>query len=504
MVKVRYKLTFILILFYIIFSSNMLFSETAENYKIQAANFIDRNSKEFINISKAIWSYAELGFQEYKSSELMIKTLKKYGFKVQKNISGIPTAFIAEWGEGRPIIGVTGEFDALPGLSQKAGVPKKEPIVEGAPGHGCGHNILGTTGLFTAITLKEILSKNRLAGTVKFFGTPAEESGSAKIFMVRDGYFNDVDVVLDNHPGNKFAVEYGFHTNALFFFKVTFFGKSAHAAANPWDGISALDAFELMAHGINLLREHLHLSHRIHYIVEKGGEAPNIVPDKVVAAIYVRDSDERIKETYNRVLNCVKAGALATNCTYKIDLINALHQVHVNERLAKLIYENMKLVGLPKYSANEEKLAVKLQKNFGAKETGLPDKVELISQLGTFTGGYSTDVGEVSLVAPLATITVPTWPKEIPLHSWASCSMAPTDIAHKGMIVAVKSLVYSGIDLLKNPNLLKEIKEEFKDMQKKYPYKSYLPLDAKPSLDMYKEEMKKWTQSLKPYYNNVD
>jgi aminobenzoyl-glutamate utilization protein B len=494
------KLKILIFLVIIITFSNYLYSKTMDDYKTSVSNFINRNSEEFINISRSIWSYAELGFQEYKSSELMIKTLKKYGFKVQKNISNIPTAFIAEWGEGSPVIGVTGEFDALPGLSQKAGAVTKEPMLENAPGHGCGHNILGTTGLLTAITLKTVMEQNKLKGTIKFFGTPAEESGSAKVYMVRDGFMNGVDVVLDNHPGDKFAVEYGFHTNALFYFKVTFLGKAAHAASNPWDGVSALDAFELMAHGINLLREHLFLSHRIHYIIEEGGVAPNIVPDKVVVAIYVRDSDDKIKNTYEKVLNCVKAGALATGCNYKVELINALHQVHINENLAKLMYKNMKKVGIPSWSNDELEMAHELQKNFGVSQLGLADKVELIPPPDTFIGGYSTDLGEISLVAPTATITVPTWPKGIPLHSWASCAMAPTSIAHKGMIAAAKALAYTGIDLINKPEILKEIKDEFENMKKIYPYKCYLPDDNKPSLDLYKKEMERFRPQMKKFY----
>ena len=496
------NLTFILILFSIIFCNDMSYSKIVDNYKNQAANFIDKHSQEFINISKSIWSYAELGFQEYKSSALLIKKLEKYGFKIRRNISGIPTAFIAEWGQGRPVIGITGEFDALPGLSQKADVVTKEPLVENAPGHGCGHNILGTTGLLTAITLKTVMEQNKLKGTIKFFGTPAEESGSAKVYMVRDGFMNEVDAVLDNHPGDKFATEYGFHTNALFYFKVTFLGKAAHAAANPWDGISALDAFEVMAAGINLLREHLFLSHRIHYIIEEGGVAPNIVPDKVVVAIYVRDSDERIKDTYEKVINCVKAGALATGCTYKIELINAMHQVHVNENLAKLMYENMKKVGMPSWDKEEQDKASLLQRNFGVKQLGLPDKIELIPPPDVFIGGYSTDVGEISLVAPTATITVPTWPKGIPLHSWASCAMAPTTVAQKGMLSVAKSLTYTGIDLLNNPEVLQKIKEEFENMQKKYPYKNYLPAENLPAINMYKKDMERYRPLLEPYYIN--
>jgi aminobenzoyl-glutamate utilization protein B len=496
----KYKLKILILLVITVCFNNYLYSKTMDDYKATASKFINRNSEEFINISKAIWSYSELGFQEYNSSTLLIKVLEKYGFKVQKNISGIPTAFIAEWGKGSPVIGVTGEFDALPGLSQKAGVLTREPLVENAPGHGCGHNILGTTGLLTAITLKHVMEENNLKGTVKFFGTPAEESGSAKVYMVRDGFMNGVDVILDNHPGDKFSTEYGFHTNALFYFKVTFLGKAAHAASNPWDGVSALDAFELMAHGINLLREHLFLSHRIHYVIEEGGVAPNIVPDKVVVAMYVRDSDERIKDTYEKVINCIKAAALATGTTYKINLINAIHQVHTNENLAKLMYENMKKVGIPSWNKEEQEMAIVLQKNFGVKPLGLSDRVELIPPPDTFIGGYSTDVGEISLVAPTATITVPTWPKGIPLHSWASCAMAPTSIAHKGMLAAAKALTYTGIDLLNKPEVLKKIKEDFENTKKIYPYESYLPADTKPSLDLYKKEMEIFRPQLKNFY----
>ncbi|MBC7078533.1 MAG: amidohydrolase, partial [Synergistales bacterium] len=245
-------------------TATMAAQVSADSLKSDIASFLDERAGEFASVADAIWSYAELGFQEFKSSEALIKLFEKYGFSIEKNVSGIPTAFIATWGSGSPVIGFTGEYDALPGLSQKT-VPQKEPVVAGAPGHGCGHNILGTTGAAGAIALKAAMEKSGAAGTVKFFGCPAEESGSAKIYMVRDGIFDGVDVVLDNHPGNKYDVAYGIHNSAIIGVKVRFFGKTAHAGSAPWDGVSALDAAQIMGTAIEYAREHLNVGHRIHY-----------------------------------------------------------------------------------------------------------------------------------------------------------------------------------------------------------------------------------------------
>lgn len=467
--------------------------------KNEAYAFLDGNSGDFISTADAIWSYAELGFQEFKSAEALKKLLEKHGFGVQMDIAGMPTAMVATWGEGTPVIGFTGEYDALPGLSQKT-VAHKDPVVSDAPGHGCGHNLLGTTGAAAAIALKHVMETNKFPGTVKFFGCPAEESGSAKIFLARDGIFNGTDVILDNHPGNSFKSESGAHTSALKLLNITFTGKAAHAGSAPWDGRSAADAATIMGVAIEHLREHLYFTHRIHYIVQQGGAWPNIVPDKVVVIAYVRDSDERLPDTYERFLNCVKAGALASGCEYNVEVVKAYHQKHSNDALAKLIFENMKQVGLPEWTEEEQAFAREIQKNMGKKETGLPDEFVFTPPPAVFTGGGSTDVGEISLVVPVATVGTPCYPKGIPGHSWGVVASGGMTIGHKGMIVGAKTLAATAIDILANPETLGKIKAEFGELTQKTPYIPYVPKEVGPSLDLFEQEMPKWRPMMEPFY----
>ncbi|HPP37572.1 MAG TPA: amidohydrolase [Thermosynergistes sp.] len=480
-------------------TATMAAQVSADSLKSDIASFLDERAGEFASVADAIWSYAELGFQEFKSSEALIKLFEKYGFSIEKNVSGIPTAFIATWGSGSPVIGFTGEYDALPGLSQKT-VPQKEPVVAGAPGHGCGHNILGTTGAAGAIALKAAMEKSGAAGTVKFFGCPAEESGSAKIYMVRDGIFDGVDVVLDNHPGNKYDVAYGIHNSAIIGVKVRFFGKTAHAGSAPWDGVSALDAAQIMGTAIEYAREHLNVGYRIHYVILQGGDWPNIVPDKVEVAAFIRNNDEMLMKTYEKFENCVKAGAIASGCTYEIETMMGMHQKHINEALAKTMYDNAKLFGLPKWSDEEQVYAKEIQKNMGISQDGMPNDIELVPQPPVFTGGGSTDIAEISMVCPLATLGAPGWPKGVPGHSWGVVASVGTSIGHKALVTGAKVLAATGADILTDPAKLEKIKAEFGEESKKYPYKSYIPDDMKPPLDLFKDEMPKWRPLMEPYY----
>jgi aminobenzoyl-glutamate utilization protein B len=236
--------------------------------------------RKFGKISDAIWNFAELGMQEFKSSAILIKTLEEEGFRVEKNVAGMPTCFVATWGSGKPVIGILGEYDALPGLSQKALSPMQMPLVDGAPGHGCGHNLMGAAGIAAAIAVKKSLAENNLKGTIKFFGSPAEEIVISRPYMVREGVFKDVDAVIDNHTSTELSTSYGVNGNAVMSVIFSFKGKTAHAAGSPWVGRSALDGVEIMNVATNYLREHLFYTYRMHYVVTDGGEAPNIVPDK--------------------------------------------------------------------------------------------------------------------------------------------------------------------------------------------------------------------------------
>jgi aminobenzoyl-glutamate utilization protein B len=456
------------------------------------------NIKHYGIISDAIWDYAELGMQEFKSSALLIKTLEDEGFKIEKGVAGMPTCFVASWGSGKPVIGILGEFDALPGLSQKANIPVKLPVVSGAPGHGCGHNMMGTAGVAAAIAVKKSIEKNRLQGTIKFFGSPAEETLISRPYMVRDGVFQDVDAVIDNHASSGLSTSYGVAGNAVISVVFSFKGKTAHAASAPWAGISALDGVELMNVAVNYLREHLFYTARMHYVIKEGGEAPNVVPDKASVWYYVRNTDERLMETYKRVLDCAKGAAISSGATLDtVTVLTAIHQRHSNKALAQIIQQNIELIGMPEYTEQEQLFAKSLQKELGEKETGYAYKIQPLKDPSlNELDGSSTDVGEVTMIAPTATVL---FPGEVPgsvAHHWSvvTCNYGPT--AWKGLNAGAKVIAATAIDLFINPKLLEGIKKEFEEQSKEHPYKSFLPDGAKPPLDLNKVLMEKYRDAM--------
>jgi aminobenzoyl-glutamate utilization protein B len=449
--------------------------------------------ERFGRISDAIWSYAELGLQEFNSSKLLSDSLEQAGFKVERGVAGMPTAFVASYGQGKPVIGLLGEFDALPMLSQKGRVPRQEPIVDGAPGHGCGHNTMCAAAAAAAIAVKEAMDKYGFKGTIKVFGSPAEEIVASRPHMIRAGLFADVDAVIDNHSGSGFGTSYGRGGNAVFSVVFSFRGKTAHGA-NAWAGRSALDAVEIMDVAANFLREHLDPSYRMHYVILEGGQAPNVVPDKASVWYYVRNSDERIEEMYERVLNCAKAGALASGTELLPPrFIAAVHQTHSNKAAAELYQKNIELVGMPAWSEEENAFAKALQKELKAREEGLPTKVDsLRAPSGVSFGGGSTDVGDVTLVAPTASIRFPGQVPGAIGHHWSSVACNFGSTAWKGLNAGAKAIAASAIDLLTKPEELKKLHDEFEEYSKKFPYKSFLPADAKPPFDINEELMKKY------------
>jgi len=449
--------------------------------------------ERFGKISDAIWEYAELGLQEFRSSKLLADTLEQAGFKVERGLADMPTCFVATYGSGKPVIGFLGEFDALPMLSQKAKSTTQDPIVAGAPGHGCGHNAMCTAALSAAIAVKEAIDKYGLPGTIKVFGSPAEEIVASRPYMVRAGLFKDVDAVIDNHSGSGLGTGYGRGGNALFSSIFSFKGKTSHGAS-AWSGRSALDAVEIMNVSTNYLREHLPLSYRMHYVITEGGEAPNVVPDKAAVWYYVRNTDERLEEMYERVINCAKAGALATGTELlPIRVISAIHQTHSNKGMAELLQKNIDLVGMPAWSDEENAFAKALQKELKAAETGMPTKVDTLrAPSGQETGGGSSDVGEVTLIAPTATVRFPgTIPGSIS-HHWSTVACTVGTTTWKGLNAGAKVIAASAVDLLTKPAELKKIRDEFDAYIQKYPYKSFLPADAKPPVDINETLMNKF------------
>lgn len=457
--------------------------------------------EKFGMISDAIWSYAELGMQEFKSSALLANTLEQAGFTVERGAAGMPTCFVATYGSGTPVIGFLGEFDALPMLSQKSRVPKQEPLLAGAPGHGCGHNTMCTAAAAAAIAVKNAMDEYGFTGTIKVFGSPAEETLISRPYMIRAGLFEGVDAVIDNHSGSGFSTSYGKGGNAMFSSVFTFKGKTSHGAS-PWNAISALDAVELMNIATNFLREHLFYTYRMHYVIKEGGEAPNVVPDRASVWYYVRNSDERVEEMYAKVINCAKAAALATGSELEeIRCYSAVHQRHANKAAAELMQKNIELVGMPDWTEEEHAYARALQKELGEEEKGMPTEVEELSDSSRhFVGGGSSDVGDVTLIAPTATIRFPGQVPGAIGHHWSTVAGNYGSTAWKGLNAGAKAIAASAIDMLTQPEELKKLRDEFEEYIKEHPYKPFLPEDAEPPLDLNRELMDKWRPLMEKHY----
>ncbi len=470
--------------------------------KLAIAKAVESRQEKFWRISDAIWSYAELGLEEYRSAKLLADGMEAAGFKVERGVAGMPTAFVATWsqGSGQPIIGFLGEYDALPMLSQKAGVPKKDPLVPGAPGHGCSHNTMFVTQALTAVTLKEFMEKKGLSGTLKLYGSPAEEILTSRPFMVKAGLFEGIDVVLDNHGDSLFQVAYGMEGTAMVSFIVTFKGKTAHAGAMPWMGRSAADAVELMHAGTERMREHLPTTQRTHWVTLEGGEAPNVVPDRASTWYFIRDLDENVEKNFQWALECAKGAALMTQTTYEVKTLGAIHQRFPNKHLAELVFENIQSVGKPDYTKDEEDFARALQTEAGYPVVGMEYPLKIVSPESEPLRGGSSDVGDVTLVAPTVSLRFPVRVPGSPSHHWTVVAAAKTSIAHKGITAGAKVLALSAFDLLRDSGALAKIRQEFNELKAKRPYQSFLPPDACPPLGFYTELMGKYRGAMEKYY----
>lgn len=448
-------------------------------HKKQAFSWLDAHMEELSRINDKIGRLAEVAMEEYESSELLASYLEENGFQVTRGVAGMPTAFVAVFGSGEPVIGILAEYDALPGLSQLP-VPYKKPAEEGKAGHGCGHNVFGTASTAAAVAMKEVMEKNNLPGTIKLFGCPAEETVVGKVFMARDGVFNGLSCCIQWHPSSENAVSLG-SSNAMNQFEVEWFGKTAHAAGDPWHGRSALDAIELTDVGLNYLREHLKPTARIHYVIKQGGGAPNVVPDYARAWYYVRDIDrESAEEDYERVLKVIEGAATMTGTTYKIHFISGVHEMLPNRAGNEVVYSNLLLVGAPKFSDEEQAFAREIQKNLGIEEKGLSNDIEAFKYPERSWGGGSTDVAEVSWLTPTTSLGIAFKPLGTPGHHWSSVACSQMSIGHKAMITAAKVMTATGIDFLNNPEIIKKMRDEWMKAKKGKEYSSPLPPGLKP------------------------
>ena len=443
---------------------------------------VDGLAPELARIAAELWTYSETALKEGRSSALLAGILEKEGFAVERGVAGMPTAFVATFGNGRPVVGVLAEFDALPNIGNEA-VPRREERKDGVKdGQGCGHNLFGAGSLGAGIALKRVMQSQGLRGTLKVFGTPAEETLVGKTYMARDGVFDGLDMALDWHPStrNKVLNDTGQANNS---FAVEFFGKAAHGAFDPWNGRSALDAVEVMTHAVNLMREHVPPSARMHYVVTSGGDVPNVVPAYARVWFYVRDVDRASTERHYEWLSRIaEAAALATQTTHKLTLTTGVHEYQLNRPLQEAMKRNLDLVGSPAWTEDDQRFARELQAFLKLPEKGLATVIEPLAPGPDPVEGGSTDAAEVSYLAPTACLNVATAGTALPWHSWATAASHGLPGAAKASVVAAKVLAATGIDVLTDQGLLTDAQAFLKKKTEGRPYRSPIPEGQKPPL----------------------
>jgi aminobenzoyl-glutamate utilization protein B len=450
--------------------------------KQTAIKDLDAQYTPLKNHALQIWDFAEVGYKEVKSSALHQQLLRDNGFRVTAGVADIPTAFVASYGSGSPVIAILAEFDALPGLSQEA-IPEKKAVNGKDAGHGCGHHLFGTASVATGIEIKKLMDAGKMKGTIRVYGCPAEEGGSGKVYMTRAGLFNDVDAAIVWHPADTNAVtmtSYLANVSAKF----RFHGLASHAAAYPERGRSALDGVESMDYMVNMMREHIPSDTRIHYVITNGGKAPNVVPDYAEVYYYVRHPKrETAQSVFERVVNAAKGAALGTGTTVDYEIIGGTHDLLLNTTLAQAMQKNLELVGGVSYSNEELAFGKKIQESFTYTAQSLATAAT-IKPLKTKAdaGGGSSDVGDVSYLVPVIEMSAATWIPGTPAHSWQAVACGGTEIGTKGMLVAAKTMTLTALDLFTDAALLAKAKEEQKAVKGNYQYKALLG-DRKPALN---------------------
>ena len=457
--------------------------------KAEVLKTLESNRDHYFDIAMKIWNYAELGYQETKSSNLLQSELKEAGFKIETNVAGIPTAFIATYGSGKPVIALLGEFDALPGVSQ-TNSPVREKREDVNAGHACGHHLFGAGSAAAASVVKDWMEKNNVKGTLRFYGTPAEEGGAGKVYLVREGLFDDVDAVLHWHPANINSANAA-SSLANKSGKFRFYGVSSHAARSPWHGRSALDGVEAMNYMVNLMREHVPQESRLHYVITSGGEAPNVVPEYAEVFYYCRHPEmSQVKKNFDWLVEIAEAAAKGTQTKMEYEVIHGLFNVLPNETLNRIVYENLVKVGGVSYTEEETKFAEAIVSSFEYADNvslNLSENISPFKVIRVGQGG-STDVGDVSWTVPTAGMRAATWVPGTSAHTWQAVAAGGTTIGQKGMMVAAKTLALSAMDFFTNEELLKKAKEELdKQRGTNFKYESLLG-DRQPPLDYRKSK----------------
>ena len=451
----------------------------------QIEQLVEERAAEWKQVSKQIWDYAELGYHEEKSSALLQSRLKAAGFSLTTGVADEPTAFVASFGQGKPIIAILGEFDALPGLSQKP-LPERSPVVANAPGHGCGHNLLGSGAALAAVAVKDYMVANHISGTLRYYGTPAEEGGSGKVYMVRDGLFKDVDAVLHWHPADRNSVNNG-GMLAVISAKFTFHGIAAHAAMAPDRGRSALDAVMLMGNGIEFLREHVPSNTRTHYIISKGGVAPNIVPDLAQMDLMARNpSNLALQDIWDRILKISQGAALMTGTTGEVTDVGSDANIIGNDALAAVAQRNLEEAGGYTMNEAEKAFALQLQKTLGIDNVpslNLTNEIEPLRPVDPNAPSASTDVGDVSWTVPTIGFSTATFVPGVAAHTWQAAASAGMSIGQDGMVVASKALALTAVDLFSSPALVQSARADFEYKLAGKTYHPSIPAGQKPLIN---------------------
>ncbi len=445
----------------------------AELRKKQAVTAsIDARRAELVSLADQVWAFAETALRETRSAALLADYAEKQGFRVERGVAGMPTAFVASYGQGRPVIAVLGEYDALPGLSQKA-VPERIALQTGAPGHGCGHNLFGAASLGAAIAVKDLLAAGKLSGTVRYYGTPAEEAIGGKVYMAREGLFRDVDVALAWHPADRTRADMR-SGQALVDMAVEFEGRTAHAAFDPWNGRSAVDALELFTHAVNMMREHVKPTVRIHYAIQDGGDVPNVVPDHAKLWLWARDFERKgVDDVLARLRPIAEGAALMAGVEGRLTVQAGDYEVLVNEAGARLLDANLRWVGPIAYTPEEDAFARELQKAAGVEPIGMDAAIGSLE--GQAQEGGSTDVGDVSWNVPTLHVSVATAPRGVPWHAWPVVAAGGTSIGHKGLVMAAKTLAATMVDLFDDPAARAAVRAEFEEKTRGFTYKPLIP-----------------------------
>jgi aminobenzoyl-glutamate utilization protein B len=476
-----------------------------DRLKTEAAAAVDGMSVFTQQVVDSIFSFGELGFQEIETNRYLIDILKKNGFTVQEGIAGIPTAFMATWGSGKPVIALGSDIDGIPQASQKPGVAYHDPMIEGAPGHGEGHNSGQAVNITAALAVKKIMERDKIPGTLRIWPGTAEELVGTKAYFVREGFFKDVDVALFTHVGDDLSVSWGERAGTgLVSVQYSFRGETAHAAAAPWRGRSALDAVELMDVGWNFRREHLPLEQRSHYVITDGGDQPNVVPRTASVWYYFRQTTyPKIKELWETGDQIAKGAAMMAGVELlPTRVLGSAWPGHFNKTIAEVTYENIKKVGLPQWSEADQTLAKALQKELGSRDEGLPTRVRpLTGPVTENRGGGSDDIGDISWNVPTVTLRFPSNIPGLPGHNWANAISMATPIAHKGATAGAKVQAMTILDLLLTPSHITQAWDYFRTVQTKdTKYEPLIRPQDKPAIELNKATMEKYRPEMKKYY----